>query len=176
MVGDKALLESISADEQKRQNVILELITTEKQYVTDLRTLIEVLRTSSSLALSPSSSCITLDLTLRHCQVYINPIQEKKLLNKKQMTAIFANVDTIYEINSNLLQELEKRQASETIISRIGDIFVSQVRSPSYSLARSHCSPCGACWCRRTSSRSMRRIAARRILAPRRSPSTSKSA
>jgi hypothetical protein len=58
--------------------------------------------------------------------VYINPIQEKKLLNKKQMTAIFANVDTIYEINNSLLQELEKRQARETIISRIGDLFVSQ--------------------------------------------------
>lgn len=98
-VEDKSLLASLSADEQKRQNVILELITTEKQYVNDLRTLIEV---------------------------YINPIQEKKLLNKKQMTAIFANVDTIYEINNSLLQELEKRQARETIISRIGDLFVSQ--------------------------------------------------
>jgi hypothetical protein len=58
--------------------------------------------------------------------VYINPIQEKKLLNKKQMTAIFANVDTIYEINNSLLQELEKRQARETIISRIGDLFLAQ--------------------------------------------------
>ena len=64
---------------------------------------------------------------MRVCvQVYINPIQEKKLLNKKQMTAIFANVDTIYEINNSLLQELEKRQARETIISRIGDLFLAQ--------------------------------------------------
>jgi len=42
VVADKSVLESLSPTEKKRQEVILELITTEQQYVDDLLTLREV--------------------------------------------------------------------------------------------------------------------------------------
>jgi hypothetical protein len=67
-VEDKSLLASLSADEQKRQNVILELITTEKQYVNDLRTLIEVPLPRSHQTLH-LSECLTVIVVCVACCV-----------------------------------------------------------------------------------------------------------
>ncbi|KAL6067253.1 RHO1 GDP-GTP exchange protein 2 [Balamuthia mandrillaris] len=96
-IAPETLLHTLSADERKRQDVIFELIETEKQYVQDLNILIEV---------------------------YLKPIQERQLLSRQEIGVIFSNIEAIHrDVNKGLLEELLARQKEHIAIRKIGDLF-----------------------------------------------------
>ncbi|KAJ3189570.1 Myosin 10A, isoform D [Irineochytrium annulatum] len=89
----------ISKQERKRQEVIFEVLCTERDYVEDLETVIEV---------------------------YIKQLKKNKLLRPKDMSVIFSNIETIMPVNSELLKLLEDRQAESEngVVEQVGDIFI----------------------------------------------------
>ena len=86
---------NLSKNEVKRQEVILELIDTERDYFHDLDTV----RT-----------------------LYIEPL--KKLILPRDIATIFANFEILLGISSELLSSFEKRQSENMHISSIGDLFL----------------------------------------------------
>ncbi|KAJ3216189.1 Myosin 10A, isoform D [Dinochytrium kinnereticum] len=89
----------ISKQERKRQEIIYEILCTEKDYVNDLETVIEV---------------------------YMKQFRKNKLLRPKDMSVIFSNIDSILPINMELLKLLEDRQAESenNVVEQVGDIFI----------------------------------------------------
>ncbi|KAL1501709.1 hypothetical protein ABEB36_006990 [Hypothenemus hampei] len=65
----------------KRENILLEIVNSEIKYVKQLETIIEF---------------------------FMKPIQEKKLLKADEYEILFGNINTIYSINKQLLEELDK--------------------------------------------------------------------
>lgn len=91
-------LEKISARERHRQDVIWELLTTERDYVRDLKVVV---------------------------YSFLRPILERKLINAKTAQLIFANIEDILIINQNFLEQLElRRQSSAKLIAGIGDLLL----------------------------------------------------
>lgn len=96
---DPLILSRISDTERKRQEAIFELIMTESSYVHDLQMIIVE---------------------------YVGPMSG--LVTPKQLRQIFANIDHIYMMNSNLLQDLEKLQTeSDYMVNGVGEIFIKHV-------------------------------------------------
>jgi hypothetical protein len=86
-----------SLQERKKQQVIWEIIFTEKAYVGDIRLIIDV---------------------------FLKPITEKKLLPPKNINLIFSNIEDIYEVNKEFLGILEHSREENPVIGNIGDIFL----------------------------------------------------
>jgi len=73
----KEVIDSISPEERHRQEVIFEWITTEHQYVEDLKIILNV---------------------------FLKPIRDKELLNKQEIGSLFGNVETIFPVHERLLE------------------------------------------------------------------------
>ncbi|KAJ3116826.1 Myosin 10A, isoform D [Physocladia obscura] len=101
IIGGSAVCEklNIGPSERKRQEIIYEIITTERDYVLDL----EIVR-----------------------NVWMERCRASKIVQGKDISVIFSNIEAILPVNSELLKRLEERQAMHTnhIIEQIGDIFI----------------------------------------------------
>ena len=93
---------SLSERDVRRQEVIYELIMTERDYVKDLDTLLEV---------------------------YYRPLQARRIISSKDIAVLFSNVDQLLTINQELLRLMEERRARGPIIEQVGDIIKRLVRS-----------------------------------------------
>ena len=102
---DEDLLRSLSKEEITRQEVIYEIITTEKEFVVDLENTI---------------------------QFYLMPLRELGIIDlsyrESFIKSIFANIAEIYSISCRFLKKLEARQKESIIVDKIGDVFLEFVQ------------------------------------------------
>lgn len=101
------IVKSVSETERKRQEVIFELIKTEREYVDDL------------------------DLIQK---LYIQKLRYSNIVEDKEVfiDRVFINIPQLYIINLNFYQLLRARQQQEPVINRIGDIFLACIKSFEY--------------------------------------------
>ena len=114
---DESVINSLSKLEKKRQDVIWELMLTERSYISDL----ELIQ-----------------------QVFARPLNEQKILSAKHSDLIFGNLDEISAVNFEFLQVIEDRweNSENHIVEQVGDLFI-QVSSKlicylSYCVEREH--------------------------------------
>ncbi|TPX61224.1 hypothetical protein PhCBS80983_g01303 [Powellomyces hirtus] len=100
----KEIVESVSDNERKRQEVIFETIQTEREFVADL------------------------DIIER---VFVEPLRRSDIIPVERLDIfieeVFFNINELHAINSRLLTKLIARQKEGSIVDKIGDIFVSVV-------------------------------------------------
>ncbi|KAF9413794.1 RHO1 GDP-GTP exchange protein 2, partial [Podila epigama] len=100
----KEISDSVSSEEKKRQEVIYELIYTEKDFVNDLKYLHDK---------------------------WITPIRNLDLLPESRRESfidrVFYNIKDVYNVNSKLGEALLKRQQAYAVIPEVGDIFLEHV-------------------------------------------------
>lgn len=89
----------MSAQERQRQEVIFEIIDTEKQYVADMKLLVEKL---------------------------LHPAIEKNVLSREDAGHLCLNVETLLDVNSKLLADFEALQAASLIIPGIGPTLLTR--------------------------------------------------
>jgi hypothetical protein len=96
------VLDNVSPAERKRQEILFEIIQTEKQFLDDLQMI---------------------------QNVFIKPLREMDIIESSQRNAfidsVFLNIDDIYQTNSKLKRKLLSRQRESYCINAIGDIFAS---------------------------------------------------
>jgi len=99
-IGGQSVIESmgLSKTNVKRQEVIYEMIDTERDYVNDLSIIIEL---------------------------YIKPIRNNNILQKRDLNTLFSNVEQLYGVNQELLSLFEKRQKENPYVEEIGDIWLT---------------------------------------------------
>ncbi|PSN60032.1 CNH-domain-containing protein [Corynespora cassiicola Philippines] len=102
----KEVAESVSEREQKRQEVISELMYTERDFVKDL----EYLR---DFWMKPLRNPAT------------SPIPEHR--REKFVRTVFSNCQEVYMVNSRLAESLTRRQQKEPVVRNVGDIFLEYV-------------------------------------------------
>ena len=102
----KEVSESVPEKEQKRQEVISELMYTERDFVKDL----EYLR---DFWMKP----------LRNPQT--SPIPEHR--REKFVRTVFSNCQEVYMVNSRMAEAFTKRQQKEPVVRSVGDIFLDYV-------------------------------------------------
>jgi hypothetical protein len=102
----KEVAESVSDKEQKRQEVISELMYTERDFVKDL----EYLR---DFWMKPLRSAAT------------SPIPEHR--REKFVRTVFSNCQEVYMVNSRMAESLTRRQQKEPVVRNVGDIFLEYV-------------------------------------------------
>ncbi|KAF2114144.1 CNH domain-containing protein [Lophiotrema nucula] len=102
----KEVAESVSEKEQKRQEVISELMYTERDFVKDL----EYLR---DFWMKPLRNLNT------------SPIPEHR--REKFVRTVFSNCQEVYMVNSRLAESLTRRQQKEPVVRNVGDIFLEYV-------------------------------------------------
>lgn len=97
--------ETVSREERKRQEVIFEIIATERSYVQDL----EYLR-----------------------DLWIKPLSMQHILSESRRDSfvekVFLNLLDIHAVNARLAEVLARRQRHHAVVEYIGDIFVEFVR------------------------------------------------
>ncbi|KDN52318.1 CNH-domain-containing protein [Tilletiaria anomala UBC 951] len=100
----KEVLESVSENERKRQELINEVISTERDFVRDL----EYLRDQ-----------------------WMKPLRTKVIVPEDRredfVTQVFWNVLEIHAVNSKLCELLLKRQKQQDVVEKVGDIFLEMV-------------------------------------------------
>jgi hypothetical protein len=102
----KEVSDSITEKERKRQEVISELMYTERDFVKDL----EYLRDFWMKPLrNPQSS----------------PIPEHR--REKFVRTVFSNCQEVYMVNSRLAEALTRRQQKDPVVRSVGDIFLEYV-------------------------------------------------
>eukprot|EP00842_Homolaphlyctis_polyrhiza_P000294 jgi/Hompol1/1265/HPOL_002670-RA len=98
----KEVLESVSDKEKTRQEVIFEIIQSEREFVEDLETTI---------------------------RVFMRPLRERDIIHadrrEKFTRDLFLNIAELHAINSKLLRKLIARQKENLIVEKIGDIFIN---------------------------------------------------
>ena len=98
------VLKSVSDEERKRQELINEVIYTERDFVRDL----EYLR-----------------------DAWIKPLRSRDIVPDAKredfVTQVFWNVLEIHTVNSKLAEMLTKRQKQQAVVDRIGDILLEMV-------------------------------------------------
>ncbi|KAF5848179.1 hypothetical protein GGP41_005606 [Bipolaris sorokiniana] len=102
----KEISDSVSEKEQKRQEVISELMYTERDFVKDL----EYLR---DFWMKPLRNPAT------------SPIPEHR--REKFVRTVFSNCQEVYMVNSRMAEQLTRRQQKEAVVRNIGDIFLEFV-------------------------------------------------
>ncbi|KAF2265104.1 CNH-domain-containing protein [Lojkania enalia] len=102
----KEVADSISEKERKRQEVISELMYTERDFVKDL----EYLR---DFWMKPLRNPAT------------SPIPEHR--REKFVRTVFSNCQEVYMVNSRLAESLTRRQQKEPVVKNVGDIFLEYV-------------------------------------------------
>jgi len=95
---DGKVLNAMTDKEKKRQEVIFELITTEKDYVRDLDIIITVCR-PSPFSTWPHTSLFPSFLPHVQFQVFLEPIRKKKIVNAKDVAILFSNVEQLVPVN-----------------------------------------------------------------------------
>ncbi|KAF9435822.1 RHO1 GDP-GTP exchange protein 2 [Entomortierella beljakovae] len=102
----KDISDGVSAEEKKRQEVIYELIYTEKDFVNDLKYLHDK---------------------------WITPIRNLDLLPESRRESfidkVFYNIKDVYSVNSKLGEALLKRQQAYSVVTEVGDIFLEHVNN-----------------------------------------------
>ncbi|ORY12916.1 CNH domain-domain-containing protein [Clohesyomyces aquaticus] len=101
----KEVAASVSEKEQKRQEVISELMYTERDFVKDL----EYLR----------------DFWMKPLRAVNSPIPEHR--REKFVRTVFSNCQEVYMVNSRLAESLTRRQQKEPVVRNVGDIFMEYV-------------------------------------------------
>ncbi|KAJ3199483.1 Myosin 10A, isoform D [Entophlyctis luteolus] len=98
--GPEALgrLPPMSQSERRRQEVIFEIVATEREYIADLELVKQIM----------------------------NQLRNEHTLGRKDMAVIFSNLEAILPVNKELLKRLEDRQSHHVngIVEQIGDIFI----------------------------------------------------
>ncbi|KAJ3199380.1 RHO1 GDP-GTP exchange protein 2 [Entophlyctis luteolus] len=98
----KEVLESVSKEEERRQNAIYDIIKTEKNYVDELR----IIQT-----------------------LFAIPLRESNIIDTSRqdsfMRTVFCNSADILAVNSKLLAKLLARQKEAHVVEKVGDIFLS---------------------------------------------------
>ncbi|KAJ5066875.1 faciogenital dysplasia protein [Anaeramoeba ignava] len=92
-----------TTDMNMRANVIQELVQTEEKYVKDLHVIIEY---------------------------YLKPLREKSIVHKKDISAMFSSIETIFGVNSNILQELQmlyQKDPEKVAEMNVGTVFQKYV-------------------------------------------------
>jgi hypothetical protein len=102
----KEISDSVSEKEQKRQEVISELMYTERDFVKDL----EYLR---DFWMKPLRNPAT------------SPIPEHR--REKFVRTVFSNCQEVYMVNSRMAEQLTRRQQKEAVVRNVGDIFLEWV-------------------------------------------------
>lgn len=102
----KEVSDSVSDREKKRQEVISELMYTERDFVKDL----EYLR---DFWMKPLRNPIT------------SPIPEHR--REKFVRTVFSNCQDVYMVNSRLAEALTRRQQQSPVVKSVGDIFLEYV-------------------------------------------------
>jgi hypothetical protein len=102
----KEVADRVSEQEKKRQEVICEIMYTERDFVKDL----EYLR---DFWMSPLKKPAT------------SPVPE--IRREKLVRDVFSNVLDVLAVNSRLAQALTARQEQEAVVSQVGDIFLDYV-------------------------------------------------
>ncbi|KAF2251814.1 Rho1 guanine nucleotide exchange factor 1 [Trematosphaeria pertusa] len=102
----KEVAESVSDKEKKRQEVISELMYTERDFVKDL----EYLR---DFWMKPLRNPAT------------SPIPEHR--REKFVRTVFSNCQEVYMVNSRLAESLTRRQQKDPVVHNVGDIFLEYV-------------------------------------------------
>lgn len=97
---DPALVKDLPKEEKTRQEVIFELLKTERDYIKDVDTIVEV---------------------------FYNPLKENKFLPPKELAVMFSNIDQIAVINQNFLKSLEQRREETPVVKEIGDLISKAV-------------------------------------------------
>ncbi|OUM68300.1 hypothetical protein PIROE2DRAFT_65929 [Piromyces sp. E2] len=101
-VMPESIVKSVSETERKRQEVIFELIKTEREYVEDL------------------------DLIQK---LYIQKLRFSNIIEEEKRESFigkaFINIPQLYLINHRFYQLLCARQKQEPVVSRVGDIFLA---------------------------------------------------
>ncbi|KAF3917047.1 hypothetical protein ABW21_db0208163 [Orbilia brochopaga] len=105
----KEVAESVSDSEKKRQEVICEVIYTERDFVKDL----EYLRDFWMKPLRSGGPTVQ------------SPIPEYK--REKFIRTVFSNILEVHSVNSRLAEALTRRQQGNEVIRNIGDIFLEFV-------------------------------------------------
>ncbi|KAI9355339.1 Dbl homology domain-containing protein [Zopfochytrium polystomum] len=91
-------LSAISAEEVKRQEIVYELMTTEREYIRDLSTIIEF---------------------------FLKPIREQGLITAKYVSVLFSNIEQLLPVNQEFLGRLDQRRRERVgIVDEVGDIFL----------------------------------------------------
>ncbi|KAJ3411048.1 Myosin 10A, isoform D [Chytridiales sp. JEL 0842] len=91
-------LSKLDRDEIKRQEVVFELITTEREYLRDLQ--------------------ITIN-------VFQNPMKEKSILPAIKIALVFSNIEQLLPLSQELLSRLlQRRRERMGVVDRVGDIFL----------------------------------------------------
>ncbi|KAJ3100825.1 Myosin 10A, isoform D [Phlyctochytrium bullatum] len=92
-------LERIGKVEIQRQEVIFELIMTEKEYIRDLQLIINL---------------------------FLSRMRTNAILPAKHLALVFSNIEQILPVNQELLRLLEqRRRTSLGVLEQVGDIFLS---------------------------------------------------
>lgn len=107
----KDIAEKVDEKEKKRQEIIFEIMYTERDFVKDL----EYLRDFWIRPLRGSVNGI------------ISPIKEEK--REKFIRQVFGNVLEVLGVNSRFAEELSKRQKEHYVVHNIGDVFLKYVPS-----------------------------------------------
>jgi hypothetical protein len=102
----KEVSDSVDEKEKKRQEVISELMYTERDFVKDL----EYLR---DFWMKPLRNPVT------------SPIPEHR--REKFVRTVFSNCQEVYMVNSRLAEQLTRRQQKEPVVRNVGDIFLEYV-------------------------------------------------
>jgi hypothetical protein len=102
----KEVADSVDERERKRQEVISELMYTERDFVKDL----EYLR---DFWMKPLRNPTT------------SPIPEHR--REKFVRLVFSNCQEVYMVNSRLAESLTRRQQKEPVVRNVGDIFLEYV-------------------------------------------------
>ncbi|KAF2124256.1 Rho1 guanine nucleotide exchange factor 1 [Dothidotthia symphoricarpi CBS 119687] len=102
----KEVAATVSEQEKKRQEVISELMYTERDFVKDL----EYLR---DFWMKPLRNPAT------------SPIPEHR--REKFVRTVFSNCQEVYMVNSRLAEALTRRQQREHVVRNVGDIFLEYV-------------------------------------------------
>ena len=103
----KEVANSVSDDEKNRQEVISELMYTERDFVKDL----EYLR----------------DFWIKPLRMpELSPIPEHR--REKFIRTVFSNCQEVHSVNSRLASALTRRQQQSPVVRNIGDIFLEYVQ------------------------------------------------
>lgn len=101
----KEVADSVGDKEKKRQEVISELMYTERDFVKDL----EYVR----------------DFWQRPLRDHNSPIPEHR--REKFVRTVFSNIQEVYKVNSKVAEALTKRQQQSPVVYNVGDIFLEYV-------------------------------------------------
>lgn len=97
--GDE-IIEILSKEELKRQELIFELIYTEEQYVKDLNLIVNL---------------------------FLLPINQIDSVKKEEVEMIFSGIEDVIAVNDSLLKDLKSRQSESVVVEQISDIFLDKV-------------------------------------------------